>query len=146
LPSRQIPKPDAADPTKEAYNPYRYNAKRWDAQSGTYDMGFRDYNPGLNRNTTRDMYNRALADMGPGVDPFTGNRYVFTAGKPANRIEIDGHTSCDITGMCGGVYRETPMIRAEQRAEPSPAFSPRYAGLTRSQAARSSSAARVVGA
>ncbi len=69
-----IDKPDAADPTKEPYNPYRYNAKRWDADSGTYDMGFRDYNPGLNRFTTRDMYSGALADMGLGADPYTGNR------------------------------------------------------------------------
>ncbi|MFF4828063.1 DNRLRE domain-containing protein [Streptomyces sp. NPDC001312] len=110
-----IDKPNTADPTKEAYNPYRFNAKRWDAQSGTYDMGFRDYNPGLNRFTTRDMYNGALADMGLGADPYTGNRYAFTGGNPTSRAEYDGHTSCDITGMCGGVYRETPMIKAEQR-------------------------------
>ncbi|MEV4992335.1 RHS repeat-associated core domain-containing protein [Streptomyces niveus] len=51
-----------ADPTKEAYNPYRFNAKRWDAQSGTYDMGIRDYSPGLNRFTSRDMYNGALSE------------------------------------------------------------------------------------
>ncbi|WP_373294539.1 golvesin C-terminal-like domain-containing protein [Streptomyces albiflavescens] len=108
-----IDKPDAADPTKEAYNPYRFNAKRWDAQSETYDMGFRDYNPGLNRFTTRDMYNGALADMGLGTDPFTGNRYAFAGGNPSSFIEMDGHTSCDITGMCGGVYRETPMIKHE---------------------------------
>ncbi|WTT05834.1 DNRLRE domain-containing protein [Streptomyces sp. NBC_00090] len=88
-----IDKPDAADPTKEAYNPYRYNSKRWDAGAGTYDMGFRDYDPGLNRFTTRDMYNGALADMGLGVDPFTGNRYAFTGGNPINRVEIDGHDS-----------------------------------------------------
>ncbi|MFE1268399.1 DNRLRE domain-containing protein [Streptomyces sp. NPDC058758] len=88
-----IDKPDAADPTKEAYNPYRYNSKRWDAGAGTYDMGFRDYDPGLNRFTTRDMYNGALEDMGLGVDPFTGNRYAFTGGNPINRIEIDGHDS-----------------------------------------------------
>ncbi|MGI5380313.1 DNRLRE domain-containing protein [Streptomyces sp. CA-251387] len=86
-----IDKPDAADPTKEAYNPYRYNAKRWDAQSGTYDMGFRDYNPGLNRFTSRDNYNGALADMGLGVDPFTGNRYAFGGGNPSTFIEYDGH-------------------------------------------------------
>ncbi|UYQ60705.1 DNRLRE domain-containing protein [Streptomyces peucetius] len=86
-----IDKPDAADPTKEAYNPYRYNAKRWDAQSGTYDMGFRDYSPGLNRFTTRDMYNGALADMGLGTDPFTGNRYAFTGGNPTTFIEYGGH-------------------------------------------------------
>ncbi|WP_405889592.1 DNRLRE domain-containing protein [Streptomyces sp. NBC_00133] len=88
-----IDKPDTNDPTKEDYNPYRFNAKRWDAGSGTYDMGFRDYDPGLNRFTTRDMYNGALADMGLGTDPYTGNRYAFTGGNPINRIEIDGHDS-----------------------------------------------------
>jgi RHS repeat-associated protein len=86
-----IDKPDAGDPTKEVYNPYRFNAKRWDAQSGTYDMGFRDYNPGLNRFTTRDMYNGALADMSLGSDPFSGNRYAFTGGNPISNVEIDGH-------------------------------------------------------
>ncbi|MGW7288159.1 golvesin C-terminal-like domain-containing protein [Streptomyces sp. NPDC054847] len=86
-----IDKPDPVDPTKEEYNSYRYNAKRWDAQSGTYDMGFRDYDPGLNRFTTRDMYNGALADMGLGTDPFTGNRYAFTGGNPISNVELDGH-------------------------------------------------------
>ncbi|MFF3603801.1 DNRLRE domain-containing protein [Streptomyces sp. NPDC002463] len=86
-----IDKPDAGDPTKEEYNHYRFNAKRWDAQSGTYDMGFRDYAPGLNRFTTRDMYNGALADMGLGTDAFTGNRYAFTGGNPISNVEIDGH-------------------------------------------------------
>ncbi|MGX9873634.1 golvesin C-terminal-like domain-containing protein [Streptomyces cellulosae] len=86
-----IDKPDTTDPTKEDYNPYRYNSKRWDAQSGTYDMGFRDYDPGLNRFTTRDMYNGALADMGLGTDPFTGNRYAFTGGNPTSSVEVDGH-------------------------------------------------------
>ncbi|MFB7608636.1 golvesin C-terminal-like domain-containing protein [Streptomyces gardneri] len=86
-----IDKPDASDPTKEEYNSYRYSAKRWDAGSGTYDMGFRDYDPGLNRFTSRDMYNGALADMGLGSDPFTGNRYSFTGGNPISNVEIDGH-------------------------------------------------------
>ncbi|WP_345010482.1 DNRLRE domain-containing protein [Streptomyces shaanxiensis] len=86
-----IDKPEVADPGKEAYNPYRFNAKRWDVQSGTYDMGFRDYDPGLNRFTTRDMYNGALADMGLCADPFTGNRYAFTGGNPTSRVEYDGH-------------------------------------------------------
>ncbi|MFD7779264.1 DNRLRE domain-containing protein [Streptomyces sp. NPDC059753] len=90
-----IDKPDSADPTKEAYNPYRYNAKRWDAQSGTYDMGFRDYSPGLNRFTTRDMYNGALADMNLGADPFTGNRYAFGGGNPTSFVELDGHRPAD---------------------------------------------------
>ncbi|MFE4579683.1 RHS repeat-associated core domain-containing protein [Streptomyces chartreusis] len=86
-----IDKPEAGNPTKEEYNPYRFNAKRWDAQSGTYDMGFRDYDPGLNRFTTRDMYSGALADMSLGSDPFTGNRYAFTGGNPVSGVELDGH-------------------------------------------------------
>ncbi|WP_258308878.1 DNRLRE domain-containing protein [Streptomyces sp. NWU339] len=90
-----IDKPDTNDPTKGAYNPYRYNSKRWDSQSGTYDMGFRNYSPGLNRFTTRDMYNGALADMGLGTDPYTGNRYAFTGGNPVSFVELDGHRPAD---------------------------------------------------
>ncbi|MGR4880792.1 DNRLRE domain-containing protein [Streptomyces sp. LARHCF249] len=101
-----IDKPDAANPTKEAYNPYRYNSKRWDAGSGTYDMGFRDYNPGLNRFTTRDMYNGALADMRLGTDPYTNNRYAFTGGNPVSRIEADGH---QLEECASGMYECTNM-------------------------------------
>lgn len=95
-----VDKPSATDPTKEAYNPYRYNAKRWDAHSGTYDMGFRNYDPGLNRFTTRDMYNGALADMGLGTDLMTGNRYAFGGGNPSTFIEYDGHrpVECNESG------------------------------------------------
>ncbi len=99
-----IDKPDATDPTKEEYNPYRFNAKRWDAQSGTYDMGFRNYNPGLNRFTTRDMYNGALADMNLGADPYTSNRYAFAGGNPSSFIELDGHMldGGGTCSLCGG--------------------------------------------
>lgn len=86
-----VDKPVAGDPTKEPYNPYRFNAKRWDANSSSYDMGFRDYSPGLNRFLTRDMYNGALADMNLGLNPYTSNRYAFTAGNPINRLDGDGH-------------------------------------------------------
>ncbi|MEV6655331.1 RHS repeat-associated core domain-containing protein [Streptomyces sp. NPDC051219] len=112
-----IDKPVAGNPTEDAYNPYRFNSKRWDASSGTYDMGFRDYNPGLNRFTTRDMYNGALADMGLGTDPYTSNRYAFTGGNPISGVELDGHridpdggghnTWCPLTfvkGVLGEVY------------------------------------------
>ena len=96
-----IDKPEAGQPDKDAYNPYRFNSKRWDAESGTYDMGFRDYDPGLNRFTTRDMYNGALADMGLGTDPMTGNRYAFTGGNPVSFVELDGHMICGAPGVCG---------------------------------------------
>ncbi|MHA4820153.1 golvesin C-terminal-like domain-containing protein, partial [Streptomyces aculeolatus] len=96
-----IDKPDAGAPDREAYNPYRFNAKRWDAAAETYDMGFRDYDPGLNRFLTRDMYNGALADMQLGTDPATGNRYAFTGGNPTTKVELDGHCPTDV---CGGGY------------------------------------------
>ncbi|MFW6695889.1 polymorphic toxin-type HINT domain-containing protein, partial [Streptomyces sp. MAR4 CNX-425] len=86
-----VDKPDPTTPNQEPYNPYRFNSKRWDQASGTYDMGFRNYSPGLNRFLTRDTYNGALADMSLTTDPFTGNRYAFTGGNPTTGIELDGH-------------------------------------------------------
>jgi len=97
-----IDKPDAADPTKEPYNVYRFNAKRFDSNSGIYDMGFRNYSPGLNRFVTRDTYNGSLADLNLGVNPFTGNRYTFAGGNPITTIEVDGHIPCAGAITCSG--------------------------------------------
>ncbi|WP_433649917.1 DNRLRE domain-containing protein [Micromonospora zamorensis] len=94
-----IDKPDATDPTKEPYNAYRFNAKRWDQASGDYDMGFRDYSPNLNRFLSRDNYNGALADMNLGLDPWNGNRYAFGGGNPISSVEIDGHLT--LSGIWG---------------------------------------------
>ncbi|WP_186315737.1 DNRLRE domain-containing protein [Catellatospora sichuanensis] len=90
-----IDKPDAGDPAKEAYNPYRFNAKRWDSASGDYDMGFRDYSPAIGRFLSRDVYNGALADLNLAASPFTGNRYAFGAGNPISNVELDGHIPDD---------------------------------------------------
>jgi RHS repeat-associated protein len=87
-----VDKPDPADPTKQPYNFYRYTAKRFDPASGTYDLGFRDYDPGLNRFLTRDLYNGALADLDLSTDPFTNNRYTFASGNPTTMVDLDGHT------------------------------------------------------
>ncbi|MFD2026116.1 polymorphic toxin-type HINT domain-containing protein [Promicromonospora aerolata] len=73
------------------FNAYRYSGMRWQAGSGSYDMGFRDYSPGLNRFTTRDTYNGALADQSLGSDPYTGNRYAFGGGNPISNVDLDGH-------------------------------------------------------
>jgi RHS repeat-associated protein len=75
----------------QPYSSYRFNAMRWDSGSGQYDMGFRNYDPGLNQFLSRDMYNGALADMNLSTDPFTANRYTFGAGNPVTNIELDGH-------------------------------------------------------
>jgi RHS repeat-associated protein len=95
---------------EEPYNAYRFNGKRWDQASGDYDMGFRDYDPGLNRFLTRDLYNGALDDLGLMTDPWNNNRYAFAGGNPITFIEIDGHlfgmslgdighTVLDVAGM-----------------------------------------------
>jgi YD repeat-containing protein len=47
-----IDAPDTGGTEEEPYNVYRFNAKRWDVTSESYDMGFRNYSPGLNRFTT----------------------------------------------------------------------------------------------
>ncbi|MGW4799070.1 golvesin C-terminal-like domain-containing protein, partial [Nonomuraea sp. NPDC004297] len=96
-----VDKPDPVDPTaKEEYNPYRFNAKRWDNSTGMYDMGFRNYNPGLNRFLNLDTYNGALDNLGLGLDPWTANRYAFTGGNPINIVEIDGHSGCTPGEFC----------------------------------------------
>ncbi|MEU8299831.1 DNRLRE domain-containing protein [Micromonospora sp. NPDC048909] len=86
-----VDKPGATPEGEEPYNAFRFNASRWDAGSGTYDMGFRNYDPGLNRFLTRDTYGGAMADMGLAMDPFTGNRYAFAGGNPISFVELDGH-------------------------------------------------------
>ena len=99
-----IDAPDPGTPGDEPYNVYRYNAKRWDPVSGTYDMGFRDYNPGINRFLSRDMYTGALADLNLGMSPWTANRYAFTGGNPITGIELDGHRICEIDCMSGDAW------------------------------------------
>lgn len=56
-------KPGAEGEQKDDYNSFRFNSSRWDSASGTYDRGFRNYDPGLNRFLTRDSYGGALNDM-----------------------------------------------------------------------------------
>ncbi|OKI58008.1 hypothetical protein A6A27_07155 [Micromonospora sp. CB01531] len=121
-----IDKPDAADPTKEPYNAYRFNAKRWDQNSQSYDMGFRDYSPGLNRFLARDSYNGALADMKLGVNPWTGNRYAYGSGNPISSIELDGHIWInDGAGKYVPPPRPTPAPATQAGgSSPSPAPTP----------------------
>ncbi|MEV0000696.1 polymorphic toxin-type HINT domain-containing protein [Micromonospora sp. NPDC050980] len=89
-----VDKPDAGNPEnpdKVPYNSYRFQSKRFDQSTGDYDMGFRDYDPGINQFLSRDSYNGALDDLGLAVDPYTGNRYAFAGGNPISNVELDGH-------------------------------------------------------
>ena len=69
--------PDPAVPDKPADNLYRFNGKRRDPVTGSYDMGFRDYNPGLNRFLTLVVSDAATCAAGlplaaTGVGPLSG--------------------------------------------------------------------------
>lgn len=88
------------DPVQDAdlMNPYRFNSMRVDGATGQYDMGFRNYDPGLNRFLTRDSYNGALDDLALGMDPWTVNRYAFAGGNPVTYSELDGHRPIEENG------------------------------------------------
>ena len=111
-----IDQPDPQDPNREPYNLYRFNAKRFDPASGDYDMGFRDYDPGLNRFLTRDTYNGALADLDLGLSPWTMNRYGFAGGNPISLIESDGHRPADCDAACTRAWSRAQSQHASQEA------------------------------
>jgi RHS repeat-associated protein len=111
------------DPTKDAdtVNPYRFNSARYDGATGTYDMGFREYNPGLNRFLTRDMFNGALTDLGLGTDPWNANRYMFAGGNPITRIELNGHLNREESyggGKYGDALEKCPTCHVEVNPDP----------------------------
>ncbi|MCT2587923.1 polymorphic toxin type 30 domain-containing protein [Actinophytocola gossypii] len=101
-----VDKPDAQQPGKEPFNYYRYTGKRFDPASGGYDMGFRDYQPGINRFTVRDTYNGAMADLNLTTNPWTGNRYSIAGGNPITGIEIDGHRYLLGDCVCGSTPQQ----------------------------------------
>jgi RHS repeat-associated protein len=94
-------------------NPYRFNSSRFDGATGTYDMGFRDYNPGLNRFLTRDAYAGALKDMSLGTDPWNTNRYAFGGGNPVSRVELDGHLNREESAGGGFVGASLELCGAD---------------------------------
>src|SRR5258708_21981949 len=76
-------------PNVVPYNSYRFNAMPWDPGSGQYNMGFRNYQPGLGSFDTRDMYNGSVADMALTNDPVPCGAYAFRDATPVSSIELD---------------------------------------------------------
>jgi hypothetical protein len=72
-------------------------------------MGFREYNPGLNRILSRDYYNGAFKDMALCTDPWNTSRYMFAGGNPITGIELDGHYAIDDEGRVPA--SEPPIAR-----------------------------------
>ena len=72
-------------------NPVRFQGKRFDSGSASYDMGARRYSASTGRWLSQDMYYGALDDLGLSQDPLTANRYAFLGANPINYVELDGH-------------------------------------------------------
>jgi RHS repeat-associated protein len=91
-------------------------------------MGFRHYNPGLNRFLSRDMYTGGLADLNLTMSPLTNNRYAFAGGNPISLVEFDGHVPLGPTDGTGDFFADhheathwldvTTGDRSEPRQEP----------------------------
>ncbi len=72
-------------------NQIRFQGKRFDSGSGSYDMGARRYSASAGRWFQQDMYYKALQDLGLSQDPLTANKYSFLSANPVNYVEDDGH-------------------------------------------------------
>jgi RHS repeat-associated protein len=74
-----------------AANPFRFQGFYKDAETGTYDMQARAYQPSTGRFLQQDRFEDPEADLTLAADPLTSSRYAFTAGNPGTRSEYDGH-------------------------------------------------------
>src|SRR5260370_138330 len=97
-------------PTVVPYNSYRFNAMPWDPGSGQYNMGFRNYQPGLGSFTTRDMYAGAGADMAMTGNPFSRGAYTFGDASPISDIEMDGHCWSGFGAVCSAFDTATNVV------------------------------------
>jgi len=61
-----------------------------DPMTGSYTIGPRVMDPGINRFVGADMYVGAAANLGLQLDPLTGNRYLYAGANPIGMID-DGH-------------------------------------------------------
>lgn len=80
------------------FNSYRFNSGRVNNPTGNLDMGFRTYDPNINRFISRDSFNASGTDMGIAG----GNRYAFAGGNPISNIEQNGHDWLSILGGIAG--------------------------------------------
>ncbi|MBA4495507.1 RHS repeat-associated core domain-containing protein [Paenactinomyces guangxiensis] len=83
--------PDPSQPDKEMYNPFRYGGKRWDPYTESYDLGFRNYFPGVGRFMSPDSYTDSEQHKGLFMDAMTNSLYSFTDGNPVSYVDLDGH-------------------------------------------------------
>jgi RHS repeat-associated protein len=86
----------------DPFNPYRYEAKRFDSGSQTIDTGARRFSTDTSKFLQPDQFNGALGNLGLSTDPLSQNRYSLAGGNPLSFIEWDGHLSL----VDGGGYAD----------------------------------------
>ncbi|MBS7532022.1 RHS repeat-associated core domain-containing protein [Hazenella sp. IB182353] len=78
------------------YNPYRYSGKRWDPNTESYDLGFRNYFPGTGRFMSPDSYTNAKEHVGLFMNAMTNSLYGYAGGNPISYIDPDGHLPVEV--------------------------------------------------
>jgi RHS repeat-associated protein len=108
-----------------ADNPFRFQGFFLDEESESYDMGARDYVPGLGRFLTPDRFEDPIHDLGLQLNPVTSSRYAFLGGNPVDQLEYDGHVIP--RSPSGGSPTPTPK-RDTGTSAPSPSAPPSSEG------------------
>jgi RHS repeat-associated protein len=96
-----------------AATPLLFNGEWWDAASDRYHLRARDYDPGLGRFPSRDMYEAGVGDLSD------RNLYNFVDADPVNKWDPTGMFSltnmlmtAGITGLMNALPSPGDMIRA----------------------------------
>ncbi|MDR2985332.1 MAG: hypothetical protein LBV34_10880, partial [Nocardiopsaceae bacterium] len=88
--------------TTSPLNPVRFEQKRLDSGSQSYNTGARNYSPAGDHFLTPDYFHGALADLQLSTDPLTQDRYALTGGNPVSFIDWSGHMLAS-DGSAGGM-------------------------------------------
>ena len=88
--------------TTSPLNPIRFEQKRLDSGSQSYNTGARNYSPSANHFLTPDVFHGALSDVQLSSDPLTQDRYALTGGNPVSFIDWSGHMYTT-DGSAGGM-------------------------------------------
>jgi RHS repeat-associated protein len=94
--------------TTSPLNPMRYEAKRLDSGSQSYNTGVRNYSPGSDHFLTPDVFHGALADLQLSSDLLTQDRYALAGGSPLSYIDWSGHMPAN-DGSAGGASSPSPV-------------------------------------
>jgi len=93
---------------KNMFNPFRYDAKRFDSGSQSLDTGARRFSSDAAHFMQPDRFFGALGNLGLSLDPLTQNRYGLAGGNPLSFIEWDGHLAV-ADGGGGGAASPNPV-------------------------------------